>query len=198
MRQDRIEWDRKYRRASFDARPAAIVRTYAHQALPGRALDVACGNGRNACYLAGLGFAVDAVDIAAEGLSRFVCRPNRIQRICADLDDFVVPRGRYSLIINIRYLNRRLLPALQDGLCAGGMLIFESYLNVAADPSADGHRSEHLLNPDELRRVFGALDIVDYREHPSLQPDAPAMKASLVALSPDRSVRESRRPSTEF
>lgn len=196
MRQDRIEWNRKYRRASFDAQPASIVRTYAHQALPGRALDVACGNGRNACYLAGLGFAVDAVDIAAEGLNRFVCRSNRIQRICADLDDFAVPRGRYSLIINVRYLNRRLLPALQDGLCVGGILIFESYLNVPANPPSGGHRSEHLLNPDELRQAFGALDIIDYREHPSLQPDAPAMKASLVAIGPDRSVRENRGPAT--
>ena len=74
MRRDRLKWNRKYRREAFADQPAAIVRTYAHLAPMGRALDVACGNGRNACYLAGRGFAVDAVDIALEGLQRFACR----------------------------------------------------------------------------------------------------------------------------
>lgn len=186
MRHDQIEWDRKYRRASFSSLPASIVKSHAHQAPAGRALDVACGNGRNACYLAHLGFAVDAVDISKEGLKRFVCRPDGIQRICADLDNFVIPRGRYSLIINIRYLNRRMWSALQGGLSAGGMLIFESYLKVPDSLNGGRHRSKHLLNPDELRQSFPALDVVDYLEHSSLEADVPPMKASLVAV---RSVR---------
>ncbi len=189
MQQDRIEWNRRYRHETFSAQPASIVYAHARRTPAGRALDVACGNGRNACYLAGLGFVVDAVDIAVDGLNRFVCRPQGIRRICADLDHFVVPRGHYHLIVNIRYLNRRLLPALLDGLAPGGMLIFESYLKGSAK-SVDGrHRADHLLEPGELPKVFSALDIIDYREHPSLQPDAPSMKASLVAVRPARTVR---------
>jgi SAM-dependent methyltransferase len=186
MQRDRIDWNHRYRREAFAPEPASILLSYAHQAPMGRALDVACGNGRNACYLAGLGFVVDAVDIAEEGLHRFVCRSDSIQRICADLDYFAIPRGRYNLIINIRYLNRRLLPALQAGLAPGGMLIFESYLKAASKDSKDVHRAEHLLEPDELRQAYGALIILDYREHPSLQPEAPPMKASLVATRPER------------
>ncbi len=184
MQRDRIEWDRKYRREAFDHRPATILQTYAHRAPMGRALDVACGNGRNACYLAGLGFAVDAVDIALQGLGRFVCRSEGIQRICADLDHFMVPRRRYSLIVNINYLNRRLLPALQTGLAAGGMLIFESYLMEDGCASSGAHRAEHLLERGELRQAFRGLKIIDYREIPSLQPKAPAMKAALAAVRP--------------
>ena len=184
MQRDRIEWDRKYRREAFDRRPATILQTHAHRAPLGRALDVACGNGRNACYLAGLGFAVDAVDIALEGLGRFVCRPKGIQRICADLDHFILPRRHYSLIVNINYLNRRLLPALKAGLADGGMLIFESYLKGDAHSCAGAHRAEHLLDPGELRQAFRGLKILDYREIPSLQPKAPAMKAALVAVCP--------------
>ncbi len=186
MQRDRTEWNRKYRRHLFERRCAPILQTYAPRAPLGRALDVACGNGRNACYLAQLGFTVDAVDIAEEGLKRFVCRPEGIHRICGDLDRFFLPRGRYSLIVNIRYLNRRLLPALKDGLCVGGMLIFESYLQAPNNASAGGHRPEHLLAPDELRQAFGGLNVVVYQEHPSRQADAPAMKASLVAIKPDR------------
>ncbi len=184
MQNDRIEWNRRYRRETFSAQPATIVRAHARRAPAGRALDVACGNGRNACYLAGLGFSVDAVDIAAEGLSRFACRPQGIRRICADLDHFILPRECYNLIVNIRYLNRRLLPALQDGLAPGGMLIFESYLNAPVRATSGRHRADHLLEAGELRRAFGTLDIVDYREHPSLHPEAPPLKASLVALRP--------------
>jgi SAM-dependent methyltransferase len=184
MRRDRLKWNRKYRREAFADQSAAIVRTYAHLAPVGRALDVACGNGRNACYLAGRGFAVDAVDIALEGLQRFACRPTGIQRICADLDDFVIPPGRYSLIVNTRFLDRRLFPALQAGLCPGGVLIFESYRTAPAGAAGGPHRPEHLLKPDELRRAFSRLRMVVYREQPSLHADAPAMKASLVAVRP--------------
>ncbi len=188
MQIDRIEWNRRYRRETFDAQPASIVRAHALRAPVGRALDVACGNGRHACYLAGLGFGVDAVDIAAEGLKRFVCRPQGIRRICADLDHFAIPPGRYSLIVNVRYLNRRLLPAIQDGLAPGGMLIFESYLKAPVRSASGRHRADHLLETGELKRVFSALDIIAYREHPSLQPGAPPLKASLVARHPVRTV----------
>lgn len=184
MLRDRIEWNRKYRCESFSGQPAAIVAHHAHRATVGRALDVACGNGRNACYLAGRGFSVDAVDIALEGLQRFACRPSRIQRICADLDDFIIPPERYSLIVNTRFLDRRLFPALQAGLCPGGVLIFESYRTAPEGAAGGPHRPEHLLKPDELRRAFGRLRIVVYREQPSLHADAPAMKATLVAVRP--------------
>ncbi len=184
MRRDRLKWNRKYRREAFADQPAAIVRAYAHLAPVGRALDVACGNGRNACYLAGRGFAVDAVDVALEGLKRFACRPTKIQRICADLDDFIIPPGRYSLIVNTRFLDRRLFPALQAGLCPGGVLIFESYRAAPAGAPRGPHRPEHLLKPDELRRAFSRLRTIFYREHPSLEVDTPSMKASLVAVRP--------------
>jgi SAM-dependent methyltransferase len=192
MQRDRIEWNHKYRRESFADRPASVLVTHAHRAPVGRALDVACGNGRNACYLAALGFQVDAVDIAEEGLRRFVCPPSGIQRICADLDQFAVPRGRYSLIVNIRYLNRRLLPGLLGGLAPGGMLIFESYLQAIESAVSGVHRREHLLAPNELRQAFGTLTILDYREHPSLQPEEPPLKATLVAIQPDCPPRRGR------
>jgi SAM-dependent methyltransferase len=184
MQRDRTKWNRKYRREAFADQPAAIVAQHAHRATVGRALDVACGNGRNACYLAGLGFSVDAVDIALEGLKRFVCQPVGIQRICADLDNFVIPPGRYRLIVNTRFLSRRLFPALQEGLCPGGLLLFESYRTEPAGAPCGRHRPEHLLRPDELRRAFSRLRFLDYREHSSLQADAPSMKASLVAVRP--------------
>jgi SAM-dependent methyltransferase len=197
MQADRIEWNHKYRQSAHPTQPASVLQAHARRASKGRALDVACGNGRNACYLAALGFSVDAVDIAEEGLNRFACPPAGIRRICADLDQFVVPPETYDLIVNIRYLNRRLFQALRDGLRPGGRLIFESYLADAARSPDGRHRPDHLLNPGELLRVFAGLQTIVYREHPSYQPDAPAMRATLVAVRPLRSRRPSVFPNPQ-
>ena len=71
MHRDRIKWNEKYRNGDYPTEPAGIVKEFFSMA-PGRtALDIAAGSGRNALFLAEQGFAVDAVDIAEEGLALF-------------------------------------------------------------------------------------------------------------------------------
>jgi tellurite methyltransferase len=184
MMSDRDKWNRKYREKSFPTEPSRIVREFYHHARAGRALDLACGNGRNACFLAAHGFEVDAVDISEEGLQRFVCRSSGINRICQDLRSFSIHPRRYQLILNTRFLMRRLFPALQEGLLPGGVLIFETYLQE--DPVAAGKifGRHHLLKDNELRHAFPALQTLAYAESPSRLKDAPARKASLIAVRP--------------
>ena len=183
MTPDRDKWNRKYRDKSFPSLPSAIVRKHYHQAKIGRALDLACGNGRNACFLAACGFQVDAVDISEEGLGRFVCRSPMISRICQDLDTFVIPPETYDLIINTRFLERCLFPALQQGLRPGGVLIFESYLRPP-DPGNHQFSRNHLLEAGELQHAFPALQTICYQEGDSRRSDAPPGKASLVTMRP--------------
>jgi SAM-dependent methyltransferase len=181
---DREKWDRKYRERNFSPEPSRIVREFYIRAPKGRALDLACGNGRNACFLAKHGFEVDAVDISEVGLRRFICRSPAINRICQDLDTFVIRPGRYQLIVNTRFLKRNLFAALQAGLAPGGVLIFETYL-MEDDPEAPLRFSpEHLLRDGELRHAFPALQTMVYRETASRRQDAPARTASLIALRP--------------
>ncbi|MGD9330386.1 MAG: hypothetical protein PVJ53_03685 [Desulfobacterales bacterium] len=184
MQVDRDKWDRKYRAQRFPSAPSRVVQDFCHHARIGRALDLACGNGRNACYLAQRGFWVDAVDISEEGLHRFVCRSPAILRICQDLDTFTIQPGRYQLIVNIRFLKRRLFAALQNGLCSGGVLIFETYLQDEAPSGRQKFSRQHLLQGNELRTAFPGLRTIAYREGPSRSKDAPAYKASLIAVRP--------------
>jgi len=181
---DREKWDRKYRERGFSPQPSRIVREFCMRAPVGRALDLACGNGRNACFLAKRGFEVDAVDISEVGLRRFVCRSAAVHRICQDVDTFLIRPGGYQLIVNTRFLKRNLFAALQAGLAPGGLLIFETYL-MEKDPEA-AHRfsPDHLLRQGELRQAFPALQTIAYRETASRSHDAPARSASLVALRP--------------
>lgn len=181
MDADRLHWNRKYREGRLACAPAPVVRAFAFQVGPGRALDLACGNGRNACFLAALGFRVEAIDYAAVGLQRFVCRHAAVQRLCLDLDFYDIPPQRYDLIINLRYLNRRLFPQLREGLKPGGLLIFESYLKGPEGTAGGKFRSEHLLARGELLHVFADLQIVYYREYASLSAEAPSLSAALVA-----------------
>ena len=184
MTSDRDKWDRKYREEDFPTDPSRVVREFYPMAKTGRALDIACGNGRNACFLAAHGFEVDAVDISEEGLQRFACRSSDINRICVDLRSYRIPPRRYQLIVNTRFLMRHLFPALQEGLLPGGVLIFETYLQEASVTAGRTFGRNHLLRDNELRDAFPALQTLVYRVSPSRQKDAPSRKATLVAVRP--------------
>lgn len=121
MDRDRLRWNDKYQTNNHPTNPSRIVKTHFTLARRGKALDIAAGTGRNALFLADHGFVVDAVDISDVGLARFPRRHPGVNPICTDLDTYQIPKNRYDLIINIRFLNRRLLPCIQKGLVSGGL-----------------------------------------------------------------------------
>lgn len=180
MLQDRIKWNEKYHCQNYHDDPAEIVTQYAELAGGKKALDIAAGNGRNAVFLAGQGFVVDAVDIADRGLVQFAGKHAGIHPICADLDDYVIAENRYDLIVNIKYLNRRLYPHIREGLAPGGVLIFETYLE-SQQPSSDqpGCR-DYLLRENELLHAFLSLQIIHYNEAKDNADSGTARLASLV------------------
>ena len=65
-------WDERYAAADlvWSATPNRFVEAELSQLPPGRALDVAAGEGRNALWLAGLGWQVTAVDFSLVGLDK--------------------------------------------------------------------------------------------------------------------------------
>ena len=184
MTGDREKWNRKYRERRFSEVPSEIVQAHLHRAPAGRALDLACGTGRNACFLAARGFRVDAVDISEVGLRRFVCPPAGIHRICQDVETFVIRPRHYALIVNTRFLQRNLFDAIQAGLVPGGLLIFETYLRDPGPNADQRFRPAHLLRSGELKSAFAALETLTYGESPSRSPEAPSRKAALVAMRP--------------
>lgn len=123
---------------------------------PGKALDLACGPGRHAVWLAKIGWGVDAVDgasAALEQLRNFAkasgCHRN-VQPICADLEAeppvFQVPKEHYDLIINCHFLYRPLFKAIQHGLRKGGYFIGVIHLATGSSPN----QHSYLVQPGEL------------------------------------------------
>lgn len=188
MKSDRRIWNHKYQTIEFSNEPSGIVQDFYAYAAIGRALDIATGNGRNAVFLAHQGFTVDAVDISEVGL-KAGCRGHAdVDPICADLDQFEITKGRYDLIINIKYLNRRLFPFIIDGLAPGGVIIFETFLLGTASTENAPESRDHLLRKNELLHAFLPLNILYYRER-AVQSchKGPAHLASLVAVNPQPS-----------
>ena len=184
MNHDRRKWNVKHLDRVGPDTPSPIVKRFADTLPRGRALDIAAGRGRNALYLARRGFEVDAVDISDEGLRFLAGRHPAVHPVCADLNRFDIPENRYRLIVNIRYLNRRLFPHIIRGLAAGGALIFETFLESDRPDNCSPTCRDHLLRTNELLHAFLSLNIRYYEEHLSRRRNRPAMVASLVAVKP--------------
>ena len=179
MLQDRIKWNTKYQKGCQATEPSSIVRHFLPLASGRKALDIAAGNGRNAVYLAEQGYEVDAVDISEAGLALFAGTHSNINPICADLDRFDIPQEHYDLIINIKFLNRRLFPMIRDGLAKGGLLIFETFVDVPGEEAEQPCCRDYLLKENELLHAFSDLKILYYKEG---NIPGETRKASIAAL----------------
>jgi SAM-dependent methyltransferase len=111
--------------------------------LQGRALDVACGAGREAVYLALAGYQVDAIDVLPDALARARDLARRcgvaLHTMRQDLKrDPVLPAGRYDLVTVFRFLHRPLLPVIGRSVAAGGYLVYEAFHRRDAVEGAPG------------------------------------------------------------
>jgi tellurite methyltransferase len=168
MRVDRLRWEARYQAGEkvHDGPPSSLLRRWIPHLPRGRALDVAAGLGRNALFLAGAGYRVDALDISPTALREAARRARRaglrIRWIEADLDTCVLPASQYDLVINSFILKRRLFPALRKAVRPGGVVVFENHLE---GDEAGGPRSRaHRLRRGELRRRFRGWDVLDHEE----------------------------------
>ncbi len=182
MEKDRERWNRKYMYEEFPWKePSQIVDRFYHVARKGKALDIACGIGRNAIFLAEKGFKVDAVDISDVALNK-INHPN-INTIQADLDLYRIDENSYDLIVNINFLSRRLIPYIKEGLKEGGVVIFETFTLKEGRDYFKPENREYLLRPNELLRLFSDFYILFYQEKDKMKPDGKkAFVSSLVAV----------------
>jgi SAM-dependent methyltransferase len=133
----------------------------------GRALDIACGAGRNALFLAEQGYEVDAMDISATALARGEAsareRGLRVNWIESDLDFTDLPSAPYDVIVMCRYVNRELFPRVKEALAEGGHLVYEHHL-VASRHVNGPSTNQYRLRPNELLHLFLDLRVLHYEE----------------------------------
>jgi tellurite methyltransferase len=150
-----------------------------------RALDVACGDGRNSLYLAGHGFTVDAVDVSDVAVAALQAaaaeRGLPVDARVVDLEREPLPVARYDVVVQINYLQRDLFGALERALTPGGLLIVETVARAHVDEL--GHRFDprFVLDEGELLRAFPDLLVRHYWEGVAERSGRPRGVASLVA-----------------
>lgn len=149
-----------------DPEASAWVRRFAPLIRSGGAvLDLACGRGRHARWLAARGWRVLAVDRDAEALSGLAGWPG-VDTVCADLEGGEWPlAGReFDGIVVTNYLFRPRFAALRACLKPGGVLIYETFM-CGNERFGRPANPEFLLRPGELlERLAGAFAVVAFEQ----------------------------------
>jgi SAM-dependent methyltransferase len=148
----------------------------------GRVLDLACGRGRHARLLAGLGYRVEAVDrdpAAIESLNGL----ERIHTRLADLEGGPWPYHTdvFDAVVVTNYLYRPQLPALLKLIAPQGVLIYETFM-VGNERFGKPANPAFLLRPGELlelvRNRFGVVAF----EQGEVSSPRPAMVQRICAV----------------
>jgi SAM-dependent methyltransferase len=186
--EDKARWDKQHESTHGSAEPSVFLREiFAAEAWPiprGRALDLACGKGRNALFLAERGFTVVAADISPialeEGRRRAAEKNLAVTWQQADLDRIQLSEDAYDLVVNFNFLQRSLIPQIKAALRVGGYIIFETYL---IDQPAIGHPKNpaYLLQHNELLNWFLDYRVLCYREGRFSEGGEPAFRAGIFA-----------------
>ena len=164
------EWNQRYRSSDkTEGGPSPVVVRAAALSTPGRALDIACGTGRNALFLARQRWQVAAIDGAVEAIRRVKEEAEThglsIDTAVIDLERERIdyPAESFDLIIITHYLQRDLFPLAATllrpgGLCAAAIRLIDD------SGRRDAPGQHYRVAPDELRRLFENWNAIDYRE----------------------------------
>ncbi len=158
-------WDRVYSDGTirFPTTPNVFLTEVVKGLKPGRALDVAMGQGRNSVYLAKLGWDVCGFDISerAMELARKSATSSgvKITTINSTLEDFDYGSAKWDLVVGT-YVGVAWLGSAVKGLKPGGFLVVEGYTRHPNTPPGAG------WGPNELVKLFldQNLEILRYED----------------------------------
>jgi dihydroneopterin aldolase len=169
-------------RTRDDLIPAPTPAGFLIESLPylpkGLVLDVAAGRGRNALYLASLGFHVDAIDRDEQALQELAALANARQLTHIGLRTIDLEpnaphyspiakaeyHAHYDAVVCFFYLHRPLFPAIIQALKLGGVLVYETFLIDNHLHYRHPRRKEFCLEHNELLRLTDGLRVLHYEE----------------------------------
>lgn len=166
--EDRIKWDKKY-----EQNPNLLKQRQASKKLINildktkgfKALEVACGAGRNSIYLAQNGFEVEAFDISKLALDTLNEKGfGNIKTKLVDLENYTPNENSYNLIVMTNFLDRKLIPKLAKALQKDGILVIETYMSHESN-NKPSFNPDFLLQKNELKTFFSKeYEVLEYDE----------------------------------
>ena len=191
---ERAEWDRRYAESGllWSSQPNRFLVAEVANLQAGRALDLACGEGRNAVWLGGLGWKVTGVDFSEVAIAkaREQARAAGVDAewIVADLVDYRPPARAFDLVI-VFYLQvpardrARILPAAAEAVAEGGMFLLVGHDSRNLVTGYGGPRDPDVLyTPEEIVADLAGLHIerAELVERPVETPEG--VRVALDAL----------------
>lgn len=165
-------WDARYAvdELVWTAEPNRFLVAEVEGLTPGRALDLACGEGRNAVWLAERGWVATGVDFSAVGLdkARRLADARHVSVLWerADVTEYQPPVGGFDLVV-VLYLHlpererRRAFQTAADAVAAGGILLVVGHDITNPNDGWGGPKDTAVLyGPDDIVTDIEGLDIV--------------------------------------
>jgi SAM-dependent methyltransferase len=167
----REDWNRRYAAVEdlWAVKPNRFLVAEAEGLEPGRALDLACGEGQNAIWLASLGWEVTGVDYSEVAIEKARARAERdgvpVDFLCADLLAFQPEPGAFDLVL-VLYLHipadgrRTVLERAADALAPGGTFVFVGHDLTNLTDGVGGPSDPQLLcTPDDIASELPGLEL---------------------------------------
>ncbi|WP_427128957.1 class I SAM-dependent methyltransferase [Pseudarthrobacter sp. S9] len=197
-------WDERYRRRPrvWSGRPNPQLIAEASELPPGTALDLGCGEGADAIWLAGRGWAVTALDVSAVALERAAAHAQEagqganIEWVRQDLAGWV-PDQPFDLV-TAQFLHSTQMPwqqALQLAAAAvrtGGTLLVVGHHPDSLPPWGTHNTPEKYFTAEDLARELQIegpewrLDVLDSRHRSAVGPDGEAASLTDAVLRATR------------
>jgi len=169
---ERKSYDKIYssERGSFSTEPNAFLVRTVSGLNPGRALDVAMGQGRNSIWLASQGWSVTGFDISPvaidEAQREASKRGLKIETLLIPYELFDWGKDKWDLILFSYFFPQSALPKVWDALRPGGLIIVEGFHADTSHirPIGGGYRDNELLRLLERYRILMYEDVQDRQE----------------------------------
>lgn len=200
-------WDERYGASDrvWSGKPNQRLVEQTGDLAPGKALDVACGEGGDAIWLAGQGWQVTAVDVSEVALGRVVQHAEEAgveDRIKVGFYDVLAdprPAGRHHFdLVTVSFLHvpepdfKKIYEGIADAVVPGGRLLVTAHHPFDVDSGARHQHGPGLLFEPE--RVLTALDadaddsrweieVAAVQDREQVGPDGPmAVRDTVVRL----------------
>lgn len=186
---DKLKWESKYKKElnSLNNRSHSVKLELAIKFTKNnKALDLACGLGRNVIFLAQNNYKVDAFDISKIALSNIdALKISNITTKEIDLDTFNPISLDYDLIIMTNFLDKTLINKISNAMKNDSVFFIETFMNH--DINEKKHSNpDFLLKENELKEIFqntidNDFEILDYDEYENeAQEQFKMMKQSII------------------
>ncbi len=184
-------WNERYRSRELspddvDTKPTPLLVEATKPLARGTALDLACGTGRNAIWLAQCGWSVTAIDGSEAAIEALRARVSQlgidVDARVADLQkrEYEIEKSHWDLVAICYYLQRDLFEPAKNGVKPGGVLV--AIVHIAQGREQP---TESRLRPAELIQYFRGWQILHRYEGEPSDPAHRRAVAEIVARRPD-------------